>query len=187
MKTSSRLLQTSIALLAGVLLAGGSYALGSASSSKTISGCVVKSTHQLLIQKRCGPGQSRLSWAQQGPQGVQGSTGPQGPPAASAWARVVSGNGATMVAASENLSVQPDGNGVYTLTAGGSCTSGSNPSEVVTPSLGDVSTNGVPVAYVVTPNGPGNVFQVVTGSLNAAGTFTQANGDFSVAVFCKQS
>ena len=93
MKTSSRLLQTSIALLAGVLLAGGSYALGSASSSKTISGCVVKSTHQLLIQKRCGPGQSRLSWAQQGPQGVQGSTGPQGPPAASAWARVVSGNG----------------------------------------------------------------------------------------------
>ena len=97
MKTSSRLLQTSIALLAGVLLAGGSYALGSASSSKTISGCVVKSTHQLLIQKRCGPGQSRLSWAQQGPQGVQGSTGPQGPPAASAWARVVSGNVSTIV------------------------------------------------------------------------------------------
>ena len=187
MKNSSRFLQTSIALLAGVLLAGGSYALGSDSSSKMISGCVVKSTHQLLIQKRCGRGQTRLSWAQQGPQGVQGSTGPQGPVAASAWADVRPATCSTIVTASENLGVQSDGDGVYTLTAGGSCTSGSNPSEVVTPSFGDVSTNGVPVAYVVTPNGPGNVFQVVTGSLNTTGTFTQANGDFSVAVFCKQS
>ncbi len=186
MRTSSRFLQTAIALLAGALLAGGSYALGSAGSSRTISGCVVKSTHQLLIQKRCGPGQSRLSWNQQGPQGVQGHTGPQGPAAASAWARVVSGNGATIVTASQSVTVQADGDGVYTLTTGGLCTSGSNPSEVITPSLGDVSTNGVPVAYVVTPNGPGNVFQVVTGGIND-GTFTQANGNFSVAVFCNRT
>ena len=99
----------------------------------------------------------------------------------------MSGNVSTIVTGGENLSVQSDGNGTYTVTAGGSCTRGSNPSEVVTPSLGNVSTNGVPVAYVVTPNGPGNVFQVVTGSLNTTGTFTQANGDFSVAVFCKQN
>lgn len=187
MKPTSRFLQLLIALLVGGLLAGGSYALGSTSSNKTLSGCVVNSTHELLIQKRCGRGQSRLSWNQQGPQGVPGNTGPQGPPAASAWARVLSGNGGTTVLDSENLSVQQEGDGVYTLTASGPCTTGSDPSEVVTPSFGDVSTNGFPVAYVVTPNGPASVFQIVIGSVTNTGTFTQANGDFSVAVFCHQS
>ncbi|MGO9753840.1 MAG: hypothetical protein ACLP22_20590 [Solirubrobacteraceae bacterium] len=186
MKPSSRFLQLLTALLVGALLAGGSYALGSTSSSKTVSGCVVNATHELLIQKRCGRGQSRLSWNKQGPQGVPGNTGPQGPPAAAAWARVLSGNGGTVVQDSEDLSVQSDGDGVYTLTAGGPCKSGSDPSEVVTPSNGDVDTNGIPVAYVVTPNGPENIFQVVTGGISNTGAFTQGNVDFGVAVFCHQ-
>ncbi len=114
-------------------------------------------------------------------------TGPQGPPAATAWARVVPGASSAIVLDSENLSVQQDGNGLFTLTAGGPCASGSDPSEVVTPSVFDVSTNGLPVAYVVNPNGPNNVFQVVTGGLSTTGTFTQGNSDFSVAVFCHQS
>jgi len=187
MKPNSRILSLVVGVLAGALLAGGSYALGAGDSSNTIRACVVKSSHEVLIQKRCSRAESSLSWNSKGPQGVQGNTGPQGPPAAAAWASVASGNGSTVVLDSENLSVQQDGGGVYTLTASGACTSGGNPSEVITPSFSEVSTNGIPVAYVVTPNGPENVFQVVTGSVTNTGTFTQANEDFSVAVFCHQS
>ena len=136
MKPSSRLLTLAAGVLAGALLAGGSYALGSSSASKTITGCVVTKTHaglnagELLIQNRCGREEDRLSWSKQGPQGVQGDTGPQGLPAAAAWASVASGNVGTGVLGSENLSVRADGDGVYTLTAGGPCISGSDPSEV---------------------------------------------------------
>ena len=45
----------------------------------------------------------------------------------------------------------------------------------------------IPVAYVVNPNGPDNVFKVVTGGISNSGIFTQENGPFSVAVFCHQS
>ena len=75
---------------------------------------------------------------------------------------------------------------MFTLTAGGPCTSGQD-AEVVTPSDSAVNTVGVPVAYVVAPNGPPNVFQVVTGGISSSGAFTQENGDFSVAVYCKQT
>ncbi|MGO9961055.1 MAG: hypothetical protein ACLP50_34620 [Solirubrobacteraceae bacterium] len=188
MKPNSRILTLAAGVLSGALLAGGSYALGAGDSSNTIRACVVKSSHEVLIQKRCSRAESSLSWNSKGPQGVQGNTGPQGPPAATAWASILSGNGGTSVLESENLSVQQDGGGVYTLTASGPCTSGGNPSEVVTPSIsGAVGSNGFPVAYVVNPNGPENVFQVVTGSVTNTGTFTQANGNFSVAVFCHQS
>jgi hypothetical protein len=188
MKPTPGILNIAVGVIAGALLAGGSYALGAGSSSKTITSCVVKKTHELLVQNRCGRGESRLTWSQQGPRGVQGNTGPQGPPAASAWARIVPGASSAIVSDGENLSVQQDGNGVFTLTAGAPCTSGTNPSEVVTPSFFQVGVGGIPVAYVVNPNGPGTVFQVVTGTLSDAGTFTQNNGvNFSVAVFCHQS
>ena len=178
MKLNNPIITTVAGVLAGGLLAGGGYAIGSAGSTKTITGCVVKASHELLIQNRCARGQTKISWNQQGVPGVAGRTGPQGLPAAAAWARVVPGTSTAIVLDSENLSVQQDGNGVFTLTAGGLCVSGSNPSEVVTPSVGGAaSTNGVPVAYVVTPNGPDNVFQVVTGGLSNSGTFTQGHGD----------
>jgi hypothetical protein len=57
----------------------------------------------------------------------------------------------------------------------------------VTPSVaGAVDTQGAPIAYVVNLNGAPNVFEVVTGGLSN-GTFVRENGDFSAAVFCKQS
>jgi hypothetical protein len=96
------------------------------------------------------------------------------------------GASAPVVLNSQNLSVQQDGNGVFTVTAGGSCTSEQD-AEVVTPSATAVATNGVPVAYVVNPSGAPNVFEIVTGGLSTAGAFTQQNSGFSVAVFCKQS
>jgi hypothetical protein len=87
---------------------------------------------------------------------------------------------------SQNLTVQQDGNGVFTLTVGGSCATG-RVSEVVTPSADNVDPAGLPVAYVVTPTGSANVFEVVTGGLSNHGAFTQGNTQFNVAVFCKQS
>jgi hypothetical protein len=85
---------------------------------------------------------------------------------------------------SQNLTVQQDGNGVFTLTAGGVCATAQD-SELVTPSADNVDTIGLPVAYVVTPSGSSNVFQVVTGGISNKGSFSQENGPFSVAVFCK--
>jgi hypothetical protein len=57
---------------------------------------------------------------------------------------------------------------------------------VVTPADPDVNPIGLPVAYVVAPQEPPNVFKVVTGGLDESGTFTQGNTQFNVAVFCKQ-
>jgi hypothetical protein len=87
---------------------------------------------------------------------------------------------------SQNLTVAQDGNGVFTLTAGGACAKAQD-AEVVTPWNTDVNPVGLPVAYVVTPPGPPNVFKVVTGGLNKSGVFTQGNAQFSVAVFCRQN
>ena len=56
---------------------GGGYAIA-ATNSKTIHGCVVKKSGELLVKSRCGRGQQRLVWNQQGPAG----------PSAHAWASV---------------------------------------------------------------------------------------------------
>jgi hypothetical protein len=57
---------------------GGGYAIA-ATNSKTIHGCVVKKSGELLVKSRCAGGQQRLVWNQQGP---------AGPSAATAWASV---------------------------------------------------------------------------------------------------
>ena len=127
MRHPTRIAQLALAALAGALLGGGGYALAS-SSTTTIHGCVNKNNHQLLIQKRCGNGQSRLAWNQQGPQGKQGTAGAQGPQGAQGptgatgqqgpagtsptiwWARVsLSGN----LVAGSNFSVGRKGPGEY--------------------------------------------------------------------------
>jgi hypothetical protein len=186
MTTSSRLLHLAIAVLAGMLLAGGGYAIGAGSAgTATIHGCVVGGTNQLLIQRHCQRGESPLVWNRQGPIGVQGQRGPQGPPSAAAWANVAPGVSGAIVLGGENLSVRQDGNGVFTLTAGGVCASARD-AELVTPSTSEAAANGIPAAYVVTPSGPSNVFQVVTGGIGKNGTFTPGNVPFSVAVLCKQ-
>ena len=163
------------------MIGAGGWALAS-SPTKTVHACIENKARLLLVQSRCGRGQTPLVFNQQGPRGETGSTGTQGPPAAAAWARIISGG----LIGGDNITVQRDSTGVYTLTAGGPCTTTPNPSEVVTPSLGSVSSSGYPVAYVVTPNGPGNTFQVVTGD-TTNGVFTPFDVAFSVAVYCNQS
>jgi hypothetical protein len=187
MTAGSRLLHLTIAVLVGVLLAGGGYAVGAGTAgTATIHGCVVSRTHQLLIQRSCGRGESALVWNRQGAIGLQGQTGPQGPSGAAAWATVLPGVSGAIVLDGQNLKVEQDGNGVFTVTVGGSCVSDQD-AEVVTPSTSDVVTSGIPAAYVVTPNGPSNVFKVVTGGISGSGSFTRGNDPFSVAVYCKQS
>jgi hypothetical protein len=180
-RPAARSLRTGVVLAAGLAIGAGGWALAS-SPTKTVHACIENKARLLLVQSRCGRGQTPLVFNQQGPRGETGSTGTQGPPAAAAWARIISGG----LIGGDNITVQRDSTGVYTLTAGGPCTTTPNPSEVVTPSLGSVSSSGYPVAYVVTPNGPGNTFQVVTGD-TTNGVFTPFDVAFSVAVYCNQS
>ncbi len=188
MKPNSRILTLAVGVLAGALLAGGSYALGAGNSSKTISGCVVKSSHELLIENRCGRGESRLSWAQEGPrglQGLQGKTGPQGPSAADAWAAITA-TPPTAFVSGQNITAQYDGVGLFTVTPGGTCSSSANSAVIVTPTPSSVGAGETPVAYVGLSGAPAGSFQVTTGYLSG-GTFTANNVAFSVAVFCNQS
>ncbi|MGH2888585.1 MAG: hypothetical protein ACRDNJ_03055, partial [Solirubrobacteraceae bacterium] len=62
MRTMPRIAQLALAALAGALLAGGGYALAASHGSRTIHGCVVRHSHELLIQRRCRRGQSALAW-----------------------------------------------------------------------------------------------------------------------------
>jgi hypothetical protein len=104
MSKTPRIVQLAIAVLAGALLGGGGYAIAASSPTKTVHGCVVKSTHVLLVQKHCRRGQNALTWNQRGPAGAKGATGatgatgsqgvpgPPGQSAVSAW-EVVDANG----------------------------------------------------------------------------------------------
>jgi hypothetical protein len=164
MRHPTRIAQLALAAIAGVLLGGGGYALASGSTS-TIHGCVNKNNHQLLIQNRCGKGQSRIVWNQQGPQGKQGATGAQGPqgvqgptggtgaqgPAGTSptiwWARV-SLSGA--VVAGSNIQIGRFGIGEYQVFLQGATGSLSPPCAVtVTPNV--MSTDGAsqPAAPIV--------------------------------------
>ncbi len=188
MKPTPGILNIAVGVIAGALLAGGSYALGAGSSSKTITSCVVKKTHELLVQNRCGRGESRLTWSQQGPrgvQGLQGKTGPQGPAAAEAWAAITA-TPPTAFVSGENITAQYDAVGLFTVTPGASCSSATNPAVVVTPTPSSVGAGETPVAYVGPSGAPGGSFQVTTGYLSG-GTFTPNDVAFSVAVFCNQS
>lgn len=189
MRPTSRFLQLLTAVLAGALLAGGSYALGSTSSSKTISGCVVKRSHELLIQNRCGKGEAKLIWDQKGVQGAQGAqgapgaAGPQGPGSPTAWGYVTGGGGVQGV----NLSVVSASNGVFTLSAGGPCTNARLNAETVTPA-GDLQESNAPpvIAYTSEGNVSPSAIEVVTGYLQD-GRFTQESEDFNIAVYCTQN
>ncbi len=197
MTSTSRITMMAAGVLAGALLAGGSYALGAGGSAKTISGCVVTRAHsglsagELLIANRCGRDERPISWNEQGRPGMpgaKGQTGSQGPPAASDWASVV-GSPTPFTTAGQNISVQNGGAaGVTTVTPLAPCTNGAQAAEVVTPtpSAAGVQAGQTPVAYVELGSGSQNSFQVVTGYLSG-GTFTADSEQFSVAVYCEQS
>jgi hypothetical protein len=201
MRYPSRLAQLALAALTGALLAGGGYALASGSAT-TIHGCVDRKNHQLLIQKRCGKGQSRLVWNQQGPQGKQGATGTQGPqgvqgptggsgsqgPAGTSpiiwWARVAS-SGA--VVAGSNVQIGHVGMGEYQVFLQGASGSSSPPCAVtVTPNV--VSTNGAdqpatPITATVGTSGLSEPGAAITVLLNNASGPAVDDG-FSVIAEC---
>ena len=202
MRHSSRIAQLALAAVAGALLAGGGYALAS-SSTNTITGCVTKKSHQLLIAKRCPKGQSRLEWNQKGPQGQQGATGAQGPqgaqgatgatgaqgpagtPATILWARVASSGS---VVAGSNFSVGRVGPGEYQVVPQGATGSLSPPCAVtVTPDA--VSPDGsdqpaAPVTATVGTTGLSEPGASITVLLNNASTSSAVDDGFSVIADC---
>jgi hypothetical protein len=164
-------------LATGALLFGGGYAIA-AGGSTTIHSCVQNKTRVILLKARCGRGEHRLVWNQQGPQGVQGPQGPQGPQAPTAWAFVGS-DGTIGFAAGRNISVQHTGTGTYAVQATASGCPDGNTAPVVTPQ-GEPLPSAVPVASVF---GRGRNFIVYTGTVSG-GTFAASDGSFDISVPC---
>ncbi len=81
--------QIVVGVIAGVVIAGGSYAVA-ATSDPVIHGCINRKTRVLTIARRCGRAQSALSWSERGPagargpRGFRGARGPAGPAGAAA-------------------------------------------------------------------------------------------------------
>ncbi len=164
-------------LATGALLFGGGYAIA-AGGTKTIHGCVDNKTNVLHVKARCGRGQHRLIWNQQGPAGVQGATGATGGAAPSAWALV--GSDGSLPFGGHNITVQRTGIGTYTVQATASGCPDGNTAPVVTPLAGTPS-GAVPSAWV--SGAPGRNFLVYTGSVSG-GVFTPADRSFDVSVPC---
>jgi hypothetical protein len=168
-----------IAILALFLAAGGGYALA-ASHSATIHGCVVKRTGALLIKNRCGRGQRRIAWNQQGPQGAQGPQGPQGASAVNVWAAV---DDAGNVIAGQGISVSRISAGTYEVTAAACANKPNAPTVSVSdanPPAGQ-GAGAFPVGWV---EGSANQqFNVVTGVV-AGGAFTATDHTFYIHDSC---
>lgn len=161
-------------LATGALLFGGGYAIA-AGGTKTIHGCVDNKTNVLHVKARCGRGQHRLIWNQQGPAGVQGATGATGGAAPSAWALV----GSDGSVAGRNISVQRTGVGTYAVQATTSGCPDGNTAPVVTPQAAPLS-GAFPVASAF---GHGRNFLVYTGSVTG-GVFAASDVSFDVSVPC---
>jgi hypothetical protein len=183
----SRIAQLAAAGLAGGLIAGGGYALASG-TSKTIHGCVNKTTRVLTVQRHCTHSQTTLNWNQRGPIGATGrtgQTGPAGPQAVGAWAVISENPSAAGVIDGQNLAVTRTGVGTISVTiTGGPCAT-QFPAIIATPEPGAVGAGDAPVAYVMQPQQPGP-FTVTFGTLHA-GTFTPQDSldRINVAVYCK--
>jgi hypothetical protein len=161
MSKTPRIVQLVIALLAGVLLGGGGYAIAGGSSAKTIHVCVVRKTGELLMQKRCRRGESTLTWNQRGAAGATGATGatgamgaqgPAGQNAVSTWEAVNASGG---LVAGTDLGVVHEATGDYQLNA---ATHGHNCAVQVTP---DNNSNGVTVPPILASVANGFLIQQV--------------------------
>ncbi len=175
MPKTHRIVQLSVALLAGALLGGGGYALAASSATKTIHGCVVKSSHELLVQKRCKRGETALTWNQRGPagltgakgatgatgaQGAQGAQGTPGQNAVSAWEVV---NAAGSLASGTDLGITHVATGDYqmnTATGDRNCaiqvTPDNNSNGVTVPPILASVANGFPIQQIYLTNTSGN-------------------------------
>jgi hypothetical protein len=164
---------------------GGGYAIA-ATQTKTIHGCVVKSTGELLIKKRCSREQTALDWTQVA---AQDQASP------SAWALVsVPVPDTAGVSDQRNIThgmtVTNTGTGVYLVTVtAAACAKKRNDPVVSVSRPGDPEAGAsYPVAWVLdggfeTPFvGVGN-FEVNTGVV-ANGQFTPADLSFNIQDVC---
>jgi hypothetical protein len=162
--------------------AGGGYAIAAGKKSNTVHACVVKATGELLVKHRCGRGETKLIWNQQGPQGRTGATGPAGPAPPSAWA-VVSGSGEANP--SDGISVIHVSTGTYQITPTTTC-SGKQNAPVVTvsnsqPPAGQENT-AFPIAWVA-DSGAGQ-FMVFTGDVSMTKGFIPQDLTFNIQDVC---
>jgi hypothetical protein len=185
MSNTPRIVQLAIAaLVGGGLLGGGGYAIASNSGTKTVHGCVVTKSHELLIQKRCRRGEKPLTWNQRGATGPVGATGatgatgtqgPQGPPgqnAVSAW-ETVDANGNLL--GGTDLGITHQGTGSYQMNKG---TTGRNCAIQVTPNN---NSNGLAVPPIIASVFNGFPVQGIF-LTNTSGT--GVDDGFSVSVQC---
>ena len=149
---------------------GGGYAIA-ATNSKTIHGCVVKKSGELLVKSRCGRGQQRLVWNQQGPAGP------------SAWASVnalgFTGTG------SRGITVKHAAAGVYSLNAtpAGCSKVASAPQVTVDDAISSATPGEFPEAWEAHSGGLASTFTVYTGVV-INGVFTAEDEAFNVSVPC---
>ncbi len=173
MSDRARIVQLAVAVLIGALLGGGGYALAANSTGNTIRACVTRS-RVLLIEDRCGRGETALSWNQRGPAGPPGATGatgatgaigpvgPKGPAgqnAVSAW-ETVDGNG--KLVSGTDLGIEHVGAGSYEITkhAGGricaiQVTADNNSTGFAGPPILASVANGFPVPIIYLTNNDG--------------------------------
>jgi hypothetical protein len=69
---AGRVARTSVAVLAGIAIGAGGYALASSSGGKQIHGCVNPRTHVLTVWPKCRHGNRKLVFNQQGERGPAG-------------------------------------------------------------------------------------------------------------------
>jgi len=177
-RIASHIRGQAVGYIAIFLALGGGYALAANTNTKTINGCVVKKTGELFVKSRCGRGQSKITWNQQGPQGIQGQTGAPGQAPPSAWATI----GSNGNPAGSGVSSQLTSTGVFQVTFTPSACVGAFNAPVVTPFSGIAGT--VPLAWIVGTS-TANVFSVFTGTEPVGGgAFTPANLSFDVQDVC---
>ncbi|MHB8696160.1 MAG: hypothetical protein ACYDHH_33530 [Solirubrobacteraceae bacterium] len=161
---------------------GGSYAIAAGSGTHVINGCVVHKTGELLVKARCGHGQSKLSWNNQGPQGVIGPAGAAGQAPPSAWALV---SNAGQAQPTDGITATHVSTGTYQITVTAPACAGKENAPVVTVSDGNPpsgqASGAFPEAWVAgAAIGP---FTVYTGNV-VNGTFTSADHTFNIQDVC---
>jgi hypothetical protein len=136
----------------------------------------------LLVRNRCGHGETRLVWNQQGPPGKTGTTGPAGPAPPSAWALVGNNGGASP---GSGITATRVSTGTYQITVTAPACDGKQNAPVVTVSDGNPPAGQLagafPVAWVGdVQSGP---FTVYTGDV-VNGIFALRDHTFNLEDLC---
>jgi hypothetical protein len=168
-----------VSYIAIFLALGGGYAIA-ASSTKTIRGCVVKRTGELLIQTHCTSAQRTVSWNERGPQGLAGR---QGAPGVTVWAEV-SANGFAFQGS--GISAQHVSAGTYQITITAPACAGRANAPTITvsdsnPPAGQTA-GAFPTAWIG-ESVTNQQFTVFTGVVTG-GVFTAGDHSFTVQDAC---